>query len=88
LRLYSPHLENVTALPYESQNFFHLTEGNVAFHHAVLKFSPCRNKMLPQLVCMYRGLVLDTRALAATKLGCRPTNLIFVEPGAKINGQY
>jgi len=47
----------------------------------VLKFSPCCNKTLPQL-----GLVLDTRALAAAKLGC--TNLIFVEPGAKINGQY
>jgi len=29
-------------------------------------------------------LVLDTRALVAAKLGC--TNLIFVEPGAKING--
>jgi len=28
-------------------------------------------------------LVLDTRALAAAKLGC--INLIFVEPGAKIN---
>jgi len=27
-----------------------------------------------------------TRALAAAKLGC--TNLIFVQPGAKINGQY
>jgi len=36
--------------------------------------------------CPYRGLVLDTHALAAAKLGC--TNLIFVEPGAKINGQY
>ena len=36
--------------------------------------------------CPHRGLVLDTRALAAVKLGC--TNLIFVEPGAKINGQY
>ena len=31
-------------------NLFHLTEGNVAFHHALLKFSPCRNKTLPQLV--------------------------------------
>jgi len=60
---------------------FHLTEGKVAFHHALLKFSPCCNKTLTQL-----GLVLDTRALAAAKLGC--TNLIFVEPGAKINGQY
>jgi len=29
---------------------FHLTEGNVAFHHALLKSSPCRNKTLPQLV--------------------------------------
>jgi len=58
-----------------------VTEGNVAFHHALLKFNPCCNKTLPQL-----GLVLDTRALAAAKLGC--TNLIFVEPGAKINGQY
>jgi len=30
--------------------------------------------------CPYRGLVLDTRPLAAAKLiGC--TNLIFVEPG-------
>jgi len=38
--------------------------------------------------CPYRGLVLDTCALTAAKLGCRPTNLIFVEPGAKINGQY
>jgi len=36
--------------------------------------------------CPYRGLVLDTRALAAAKLGC--TTLIFVEPGLKINGQY
>jgi len=34
----------------------------------------------------YRGLVLDTRALAAAKLGC--TNFIFLRPGAKINGQY
>jgi len=34
----------------------------------------------------YRGLVVDTRALAVFKLGC--TNLIFVEPGAKLNGQY
>ena len=34
----------------------------------------------------YRGLVFDTRALAVSKLGC--TNLIFVEPGAKLNGQY
>jgi len=31
-------------------------------------------------------LVLDTRALAVSKLGC--TDLIFIEPGAKINGQY
>ena len=31
-------------------NFFHLTEGNVAFHHALLKFSPCHNKTLPKLV--------------------------------------
>ena len=30
--------------------------------------------------CLYRGLVLDTYALAAAKLGC--TNLIFVESGA------
>jgi len=36
--------------------------------------------------CPYRGSLLDTRALAAAKLGC--TNLSFVEPGAKINGQY
>jgi len=36
--------------------------------------------------CLYRGLVLDTRALAAAKLGCRPTNLIFVEPGQKSTG--
>jgi len=34
----------------------------------------------------YRRLVLDTRALAVFKLGC--TNLIFIEPGAKLNGQY
>jgi len=60
---------------------FHLTEGNIAFHHALLKFSPCCNKTLPQL-----GSVLDTRALAAAKLGC--TNLIFLEPGAKINRHY
>ena len=33
-----------------------------------------------------RGLVLDTCALAVSKLGC--TNLIFVEPGATLNGQY
>jgi len=31
-------------------------------------------------------LILDTSALAASKLNC--TNLIFVEPGAIINGQY
>ena len=37
--------------------------------------------------CPYRGLVLETCALAAAKLGC--TNLSFVELyGAKINGQY
>jgi len=35
--------------------------------------------------CPYRGLVLDTPALAATKLGCRPTIFIFVELGAKKN---
>jgi len=35
---------------------------------------------------LYRGLVHDTRALAVSKLGC--TDLIFVEPGAIINGQY
>ena len=35
---------------------------------------------------LYRGLILDTSALAASKLNC--TNLIFVEPGAIINGQY
>jgi len=34
--------------------------------------------------CQYCVLVLDTRALASAKRGC--TNLIFVEPGAKING--
>jgi len=34
----------------------------------------------------YRGLVLDTPALAVSKLGC--TNLIFHEHGAKLNGQY
>jgi len=39
----------------------------------------------------YRGLVLDmpTHALVSltvSKLGC--TKLIFIEPGAKINGQY
>ena len=75
--------KNVTALPCEMQNFFIWlkTEVNVAFHHVLLKFSPCCNKTLPQL-----GLVLDTRALAAAKLDC--TNLIFVEPGAKINGHY
>jgi len=32
----------------------------------------------------YRGLVLDRRALAISKLNC--INLIFVEPGAVING--
>jgi len=30
------------------------------------------------------GLVHDTRGLAVSKLGC--TTLIFVEPGAKLNG--
>jgi len=78
LPLYPPHLKNVSALIHY---LFHLTEDNIAFHRALLKFSPCCNKTLPQL-----GLVLDTRALAAAKLDC--TNLIFVEPGAKINGQY
>jgi len=34
----------------------------------------------------YRGLVFDTCALAVSKLGC--TNLIFVQSGAKLNGQY
>ena len=37
----------------------------------------------------YRGFVLDTRAVASpavSKLGC--TKLIFIEHGAKINGQY
>jgi len=36
----------------------------------------------------HRGLAHDTCALAVGlfKLGC--TNLIFVEPGAKLNGQY
>jgi len=34
----------------------------------------------------YRGLVLDTCALAVSKLSC--TDFIFVEPGVKINGQY
>jgi len=33
--------------------------------------------------CPYRGLVLDTPALAAAKLGCRPAIFIFVELGAK-----
>jgi len=33
----------------------------------------------------YRGLVLDTSALATSKLNC--TNVIFVEPGAMVNGQ-
>jgi len=28
----------------------------------------------------------STRGLAVSKLGC--TNLIFIEPGAKLNGQY
>jgi len=32
----------------------------------------------------YCGLVLNTRALAVSKLGC--TDLIFVEPGAKSTG--
>jgi len=59
---------------------FHVTEGNVAFHRALLKFGPCCNNTLPQL-----GLVLYTR-FAAARLGC--INLIFIEPGAKINRQY
>ena len=66
--------------PCEMQNFF-IWQGNVEFHRSLLKFSPCCNKTL-----LPHGLVLDTRALAAAKLCC--TNLIFVEPGAKINGQY
>jgi len=69
------------------QNVFHLTEGNVAFHHALLKFSPCRHKMLPQLARMADWYSIHA-LIAAAKLGCRPTDLIFVEPGAKINGQY
>jgi len=41
----------------------------------------------------YRGLVLNrpTHALVSltvSKLGCRPTKIIFIEPGANINGQY
>jgi len=37
----------------------------------------------------YHGLVLDTRAVASltvSKLGC--TTIIFIQHGAKINGQY
>jgi len=34
----------------------------------------------------YPGLVFDTRAFAVSKLGY--TNVIFVEPEAKLNGQY
>jgi len=34
----------------------------------------------------YRGLAHDTRTLAVSRLGY--TNLIFVEPGAKLIGQY
>jgi len=69
LPLYPPHLKNVTALPCGMQNF-------------VIWEMSCRvcSETLPQL-----GLVLDTCALAAAKVGC--TNFIFIEPGAKINGQ-
>ena len=41
--LYTPHLKNITALPCKMQNFFRSD-------HALLKFSPCRNKTLPKLV--------------------------------------
>jgi len=52
--------------------FFHLTEGNVAFHHALLKFSHIATRRFRNLDWY------AIHALAAAKLGC--TNLIFVEP--------
>jgi len=55
--------------------------------------TPCWNSAHVATRCFkthpYRWLVLDTRALAShtvSKLGC--SKLIFIEPGAKINGQY
>ena len=46
---YPPHLKNITTLHCKMLNFY-LTEGDVALHHAVVKFSLCRNKTLPKLV--------------------------------------
>jgi len=37
LPLYPPYMKNVTALYCEIYELFHLTEDNVAFHHALLK---------------------------------------------------
>jgi len=53
---------------------------------------PCSTEIQPmsQQDCSatrpYRGLVLDTHAITVSKLGC--TNLIFVEPWAKVNSQH
>jgi len=45
-----PHLKKCHRTTLWNAELFHLTEGNVAFHHALLKFSSCRNNTLPQLV--------------------------------------
>ena len=58
---------------------------NCIVHHALLKFSTCCKKDA-STTHLHHGLAHDTRALEVSKLGC--TNLIFVEPGAKLNGQY
>jgi len=72
------------------QNFHLTTEGNVA-----LQLAPCCAEIQPisqqdaSKTRLYRKLVLDTLAvvsLTVSKLGC--TKLIFIELGAKINGQY
>jgi len=88
---YPPHLKNVTALPckMQLQNFFHLTEGNVAFHHArCAKFSPCRNKTLPKLVRVADWCSIHALLWVLQYASSDCTKLIFIEPGAKINRQY
>jgi len=40
----------IPIIPCKMQNFFDLTERNVVFHHALLKFSQCCNNTLPKLV--------------------------------------
>jgi len=84
---YRPHLKNVTALPCKMPNFL------IWQKVALLSTSLCEIQPMSQQDSSktrpYRGLILDTRAvvsLTVSKLGC--TKLVFIEHGAKINGQY